>query len=603
MMTTLSSGKSKTYGTRRSPPKAYGSHNAHHSAALYSNAQILAMVRQGNVSSAEDCLNHLVSTKIRPTRTSFHAIINARKAQGDMAKAEFWLRKMLAAGIEPNTVTFTALISGFAQAGDIAGAENWYSRLIQAGCEPNEQTHNAMVGVYTRAGDLASAENWMQSLLKHPTQVQPNIVAFNTLIHAYSQAQLFARAGYWFEEVMKRGMTPNQRTVCALMTCYMENGDTGMLDYYATCMCNSGIGMADLSYNSLIKACARRGDAQQAEKVLNHMLKEGHTVSVSTYNSMIHACTQNGDIDRAEHFVRLMKKRNVAADLVTFNTVINASAASGDAARAQHWLLQMIDAGLTPNEVTYGTICKAYARQGKPGAVRCIMDALDEAGLKLNEYFYASLISAFGAQKPPDVAGAESTFLFMVSKGLKVHSVKRVLARVIGDKRAADLIDISWRSLPMVGVASNISDEWPAHNGQEGATESNRCGPRGMVELPLSAHQLISGRLRREMSRSGGQMYGTALEAAPGTNLEPGEKLGPAPASEIPMPSFLSNREASAVKLPLQIDFPEEATADEAESDIVAELDVNDLMVEKIGDLETTGDSHPLDAAQMRLCL
>jgi len=59
------------------------------------------------------------------------------------------------------------------------------------------------------------------------------------------------------------------------------------------------------------------------------------------------------------------------------------------------------------------------------------------------------------------------------------------------------------------------------------------------------------------------------------------------------MPSFLGNLEASAVSLPSQIDFLEEASADEAEVDTLAELDVHDVVTDQLEIQEQACDPRP----------
>merc|ERR1719401_1232153 len=113
---------------------------------------------------------------------------------------------------------------------------------------------------------------------------------------------------------------------------------------------------------------------------------------------------------------------------------MNACAAHGYAAEAERWLLRMVGEGWQPNLVTYGTICKVFARQGAVQQIEGIMKMLDDSGTPLNEYFYASLISACGAVTPADPARAERALVDLVRRGLRPQSVKRALARVVGDR-------------------------------------------------------------------------------------------------------------------------------------------------------------------------
>jgi pentatricopeptide repeat protein len=171
------------------------------------------------------------------------------------------------------------------------------------------------------------------------------------------------------------------------------------------------------------------------------MQERKQDISVDTYNSIIHTCTQAGEMARAEKYLEYMEECGLEPNMVSYNSVINACADQGDAVRAERWLLRMVARGLKPNVVTYGTICKVFARQGAVQQIESIMKLLEDGGTPLNEYFYASLISACGACTPPDPVRAEKALTDLVQGGLRPHSVKRALARVVGDRRTAQLLE------------------------------------------------------------------------------------------------------------------------------------------------------------------
>mmetsp|Transcript_115127 Transcript_115127/g.229295 ORF Transcript_115127/g.229295 Transcript_115127/m.229295 type:complete len:413 (-) Transcript_115127:346-1584(-) len=196
----------------------------------------------------------------------------------------------------------------------------------------------------------------------------------------------------------------------------------------------------DASPGSAIKMCAHNGNVAMAEELFREMEAKSE-LSVSAYNALIHTCTQAGDLERVEWHLERMRERGFEPTLVTFNSVINACAMLGDAVRAENWLLEMVRAGIQPNHVTYGTICKVFARQGGVKQIESIMQVLESNGSPLNEYFFASLISACGVANPPDPARAERALAEMVRHGLRPQSVKRALARVVGNRRTTQLFE------------------------------------------------------------------------------------------------------------------------------------------------------------------
>jgi pentatricopeptide repeat protein len=392
---------------------------------------------------------------VRPTRCTFNTIINAQKVCGDMVSAERWVQRLLEAGVKPSVVTYTTMISGFAQAGDVPNANKWFQALLDAGCRPTEHTHNAIVYAHCQAGDLPAAEDCLHAYLSSPDlQSHPSIVAFNTIIHACGRLGRSDKAIYWFHEVVNRGLVPSNSTFCAVLNAFAEVGAFSEIEKYSELMASYGLPVADISYRALIKACTHQGDYQKAEQLFEQILERGDS-AVSTFNTMIHACTQTGDIESAERYFRIMEEeKGIEPCIVTYNTIINACAGLGDTDRAEKWLMRMVNKEVVPNEVTYGTLCKAFARQGDVVKVKRILHMLQEQGYSLNEYFFASLISACGVAQPPDVATAEEAFEDFVRRGFKPQRVHRVLARVVGDRRASQLLSNIMRTNSGSGQAS-----------------------------------------------------------------------------------------------------------------------------------------------------
>jgi pentatricopeptide repeat protein len=193
------------------------------------------------------------------------------------------------------------------------------------------------------------------------------------------------------------------------------------------------------TFDSLIKGCAHTGDIDRAERLLAMMAEGNQAPSLSNFNAIVHVCTQAGDVERAKVYLRHMEDMGLNPDTVTYNLVINSCACQNDAEEAEKWLMHMIRRGLKPNEVTYGTICKVLARHGAVERIEEIMMQLEVTGATLNEYFYASLISSCGACNPPNLLRAEKALWELIARGLRPKSVKRALARVLGERRTQQL--------------------------------------------------------------------------------------------------------------------------------------------------------------------
>lgn len=361
---------------------------------------------------------------------------------------------------------FNELIWSCARIGDVAGAEMWFSQMAAAGAPPDLHSFNAVLHAHIVGGDFFWQQRvryWLVQMRFQGFEPHPDI--FAAAFHRCSWSSDLTGAELWFQEMQDGSCQSNvfsSRDVGRMTDSFpgVAVGPAAAEFAPASAISDSYTpSQGSTTYGALIKACAHRGEVTRVEGLLEQMMTEGYEPTLSAFNSVIHACTQTGNLTKAEHYLEIMERGEGAPcpDVITYNSVINACAAQGEAARAEALLLRMMNRGLAPNEVTYGTICKAFARQGEVAAVERIMAALEESGTPLNEYFYASLISACGAACPADPVRAERAFAELESRGLRAQSVKRVLASVVGERRAAELMQAAGerRAAELAGPGSN----------------------------------------------------------------------------------------------------------------------------------------------------
>lgn len=177
------------------------------------------------------------------------------------------------------------------------------------------------------------------------------------------------------------------------------------------------------------------------------------------------------------------------------------------------------------------------------------MKAFEDSGQILNEYFFASLISACGTAKPPDTSRAEAAFLDLVQMGLRPQSVKRVLSRVLGEKRAAQLLERTGRKCVSGNVSSKAEDPVatatapsvaPGRQTRRGGGRGQRAAERG----PGKAQNSSTGAAFASAQIEAGALGVPAAPLAPErrhqppalpAHFAPQVKMGP-PGPPLPLP-------------------------------------------------------------------
>merc|ERR1719221_477383 len=158
-------------------------------------------------------------------------------------------------------------------------------------------------------------------------------------------------------------------------------------------------GLADVvSYNTLMKGYAIKGEVDAARNLLKEMSALGLTASCITYHAVLHALVQHGDRLGMWQWVEQMKVAGHDANVVTCSILLKIIATPAHASDLKR-ILKLIDQTVEPSdEVLFGALAEACIRVGN-------LDLLSERtkafakhrGLgKIYAPTYGTMIKAYG---------------------------------------------------------------------------------------------------------------------------------------------------------------------------------------------------------------
>jgi len=158
-------------------------------------------------------------------------------------------------------------------------------------------------------------------------------------------------------------------------------------------------GLADVvSYNTLLKGHAAKGEVEAARELLKEMAALQLTASCITYHAVLHAMVQRGDRQGMWEWVEQMQAAGHAANVVTCSILLKIVKTPSHAADLKR-ILKLVDETVEPSdEVLFGALAEACIRVGN-------LDLLSERtqafaalrGLgKIYAPTYGSMIKAYG---------------------------------------------------------------------------------------------------------------------------------------------------------------------------------------------------------------
>lgn len=163
-----------------------------------------------------------------------------------------------------------------------------------------------------------------------------------------------------------------------------------------------------ISYNSVIHACAKKGDVRRAEHWLSKISavrSDGVKANTISYNIVMDACAKANDPEGAENLLHRMLKEKLEANVVSYATVIHARAKRGDVKKAEHWLRRMIECGVEPNVVCYNSLVYACGRTGDAENAERWVEEMETRGLEARVTTCTAVVDA--CAKSGDIIRAE----------------------------------------------------------------------------------------------------------------------------------------------------------------------------------------------------
>eukprot|EP00443_Scrippsiella_acuminata_P126003 CAMPEP_0115752128 /NCGR_PEP_ID=MMETSP0272-20121206/95627_1 /TAXON_ID=71861 /ORGANISM="Scrippsiella trochoidea, Strain CCMP3099" /LENGTH=639 /DNA_ID=CAMNT_0003197359 /DNA_START=33 /DNA_END=1949 /DNA_ORIENTATION=- len=176
-----------------------------------------------------------------------------------------------------------------------------------------------------------------------------------------------------------------------------------------------------MSYNLLLRCCAKMGDADGAERWFKRMEARGVRPTLCSFNTMLDACAKANRAEACEAWLKQIADRGLEANVISYATAIYARARRGDAVGAEDWLTRMIAAGVEPDSVSYNSVIHAYSVKGNVDGAERWLKEMRAHNMETSVATYTTLIDA--CAKSGDIVRAEKWLAAMLEEGLEPNVV------------------------------------------------------------------------------------------------------------------------------------------------------------------------------------
>jgi pentatricopeptide repeat protein len=219
-----------------------------------------------------------------------------------------------------------------------------------------------MVETVVSNGDVDGGHELISSLLDDPTcKDQVNAIIYGSVLKGYRNSRRMERVLQVFDEMLANGIAPIQTT-----------------------------------YNVVIDACTRTGQADRVPGLVVDMRSRGMEPNLITYSTIIKGFCQGGNMKAALDTLNDMRSNGrLKPDEILYNTLLDGCAQAGLVVEGEQLLKEMLAEEIAPSSFTMTCMTKLLGQAGRTDRAFELIDLMSaKYGLTVNAQSGSLLIQA-----------------------------------------------------------------------------------------------------------------------------------------------------------------------------------------------------------------
>lgn len=282
-------------------------------AALLScfNTVLRACSTAGSPGKAEEWLSRMRLSRVRPDHASHVAMMQSLASLGRRAAVERRLVDLPREGVLTSSSSFHAVLRACAQEGDAKRAISWVSRMCGAGELPDHFCYNFVLAACAQAGDTLVAEACFSSM-KGSLSSPPDAYSYASFAAAHSRAGNFADAELTLvhaQESLPVGSGPSASAFLSLVRRCARAGDAARAGRLLACMTRGELLPTKTALYDVLQCCSPSfaGVALQSLQLLEMLaLRSGSPLPAHAYRLALQPYADMGDWQQVERTLSLV---------------------------------------------------------------------------------------------------------------------------------------------------------------------------------------------------------------------------------------------------------------------------------------------------------
>lgn len=293
----------------------------------------------------------MLQSDVRPNEVTMIPVLSACSKQGNLNLGKIVHDIIRKENLEPSLNLNNVLIDMYVKCNCLTNAREIFDRMRSR----DVFSWTSMINGYAKSGNLESARMLFDAM---PAK---NVVSWTTMVAGYSQNERPKEALSLFEEMIDLGVIPVENTlVCVLSAC----GQLGCLDtgrgVYDRYITSKEVPFSVILGNAFIDMYAKCGCIERAARIFQEMSCK----DLVSWNSMIKAFAVHGHAQEALALFDQLCNSGLNPDDVTFLSILSACSHAGLVTEGQQYFESMAKYGIEPKVEHYACLIDLYCRSG-----------------------------------------------------------------------------------------------------------------------------------------------------------------------------------------------------------------------------------------------
>lgn len=299
-------------------------------------------------------------------------------------------------GFVPDVKMYTVLIYGWCKIRRIDMGERFLRDMMERGIEPNVVTYNVLLNGICRRASLHPDERFEKTIRNAEKVfdemsnrgIKPDVTSFSTVLHVYSRAHKPELSLDKLKLMRELGISPSVATYTSVVKCLCSCGRLEDAEELLDEMVRNEVSPCAETYNCFYTEYGGRKDVEGALKLYKRMKQEGLCMpSMHTYNLLIGMFLKLNSVGIAKEIWCDMEKSGIGPDLDSYTLLIHGLCEKQKWRGACEYFVQMIEKGFLPQKVTFETLYRGLIQSDMLRTWRRLKKKLDEESIAFGSEF------------------------------------------------------------------------------------------------------------------------------------------------------------------------------------------------------------------------